>query len=130
MDRLLRTQFAAQYLVGAVGDHLVEVHVGLGAGSGMPNHKWKMIVEFAVNHFARSASDGGGAALVERSEFTIGQCGGELDDAERVNDRDRHPVLADAEILPGALGLGAPIAVDGNVDRAEAVGLGAGGFWR
>ena len=89
-----------------------------------------MIVELAVDHLPCGARDGGGAALVEQSEFTIGQCGGELDDAERVNDRDRHPVLADAEILPGALGLGAPIAVDGNVDRAEAVGLGAGGFWR
>ena len=52
--------------------------------------------------------------------------GGELDDAERMDDRHRHAVMADLEILPRAFGLRPPIAIGGNVDRTEAVGLAAG----
>ena len=54
--------------------------------------------------------------------------GGEFDDAERMDDRHRHAILTDPEILSRAFGLRAPIAVGGNVDRTEAVGLAAGGF--
>ena len=128
MNRLLRAEFAAQQFVGAVGDHLVEVHVGLGAGPGLPHHQRKMIVELALDHLARGAGDGAGAPLVDQPQFAVGLGRRELDDAERVNDLDRHPVLADAEILPRAFGLRAPIAVGGNLDRTETVGLGAGGF--
>ncbi len=46
-----------------------------------------MIVELAVDHLARGADDGAGAALVEQPEFAIGFRRGELDDAERANDR-------------------------------------------
>ena len=38
MHRCLGSQFAAQDLNGAVGDHLVGVHVALGAGAGLPDH--------------------------------------------------------------------------------------------
>ena len=72
MNRLLGAELAAQQFVGAVGDHLVEVHVGLGAGAGLPDHQRKMIVELAVDHLARGADDGAGAALVEQAEFAIG----------------------------------------------------------
>ena len=127
MNRLLGAELAAEQFVGAVGDHLVEVHVGLGAGAGLPDHQRKMIVELAVDHLARGADDGAGAALVEQPEFAIGFRRSQLDDAERANDRHRHPVMADAEILPRTLGLRAPVAIGGNLDRTEAVGLGAGG---
>ena len=87
-----------------------------------------MIVEFAVDHLARGAGDGAGAALVEQAEFAVGLGCGELDDAERADDLHRHPVMADAEILPRALGLRAPIAAGVDFDGSEAVGLGARRF--
>src|SRR5258708_30418886 len=87
-----------------------------------------MIVGVAVDVLARGADDGAGAALAEQTEVTIGFRGCELDDAERMNDRYRHPVLADAEIPPGAFGLRAPVAIAGNLDRTEAVGLYARGM--
>ena len=92
MNRLLGAEFAAEHLVGAVGDHLVEVHVGLGAGAGLPDHQRKVIVELALDHLARGAGDGAGAARIEQAEFPVGLRGGELDDAERMDDRDRHAV--------------------------------------
>ena len=128
MHRFLGAEFAAENLVGAVGDHLVEVHVGLGAGAGLPDHKRKMIVELAFDHLARGADDGAGAACIEQAEFPVGLGGSEFDDAERMDDGDRHAIMADLEVLARTLGLCAPVAVGGNVDRAEAVALAAGGF--
>ena len=127
MHRLLGAELAAQHFVGAIGDHLVEVHVGLGAGPGLPDHQRKVPVELAVDHLARGADDGAGAAPVEQSEFAIRLGGSKLDHAERMNDRHRHPLITDAEISPRPFGLGTPVAIGGNVDRAETVGLAAGG---
>ena len=128
MNRFLGAEFAAQQHVGAVGDHLVEVHVGLGAGTGLPDHQREVIVELAFDHLACGADDSAGAARIKQSEFLVGLGGGEFDDAEGMDDRDRHAIMADLEILSRALGLRAPIAVGRNVDRTEAVGLTAGGF--
>src|SRR3984893_1200435 len=125
MNRCLGAELAAQQFVGAVGDHLVEVHVGLRAGAGLPDHQRKVIVELAVDHLLRGADDGAGAALVEQGEFAIGFRRRELDDAERMNDRHRHPILADTEIPPRPFRLRAPVAIGGNLDRAKAVSLGA-----
>src|SRR5258705_4493060 len=123
MNWLFGAELAAKQFVGAVGDHLIEVHVALRAGAGLPDHQRKMIVELAVDHLARGAGDGAGAALVEQPKFAIGFRGCKLDDAERANDRHRHPVLADAEILPRTFGLRAPIAIGGKPARAEAIRL-------
>ncbi len=87
-----------------------------------------MVVELAFDHLARGAGDGAGAAGVEQAEFSVGLRGGEFDDAQRMDDSDRHPVVADLEILPRTFGLRAPIPVSGDVDRTETVGLAAGGF--
>jgi hypothetical protein len=103
MNRLLGAEFAAEQFIGTVGDHLIEgswVHVGLRTGSGLPDHQRKMIVELAVDDLARRADDGAGAALVDQPKPAIGFGGGKLDHRKRVNDRHRHPVLADAEVSP------------------------------
>jgi hypothetical protein len=57
MDRLLEP-IAAEHLDGAVGDHLVGVHVGLGARAGLPDDEREMIVELAVDHLLRGLDDG------------------------------------------------------------------------
>ena len=128
MNRLLGAEFAAEHLVRAVGDHLIEVHVGLRAGAGLPHDQREVIVELALDHFARGAGDGPGSARVDQAEFAIGLRRRQFDDAECVHDLDRHAIAADPEVLPRAFGLGAPIAIGGDVDRTEAVGLAAGGI--
>src|SRR3954453_4109075 len=126
MHRFLAAELAAEHLAGAIGDHLIEVHVALGAGAGLPYHQRKVIVELALDHLACGAGDGRGPALIELAELAIGLGRGQFDDAERMDDRDRHPVLADAKILPAAFGLRAPVAIGGDLDRTETIGLGAG----
>ena len=61
MHRRFRAELAAEHFVGAVGDHLVDVHVGLGAGAGLPDHQREVIVELAVDHLLRRLDDGVGA---------------------------------------------------------------------
>ena len=39
MDRLFGADLAAEDLDSAIGDDLVHVHVGLGAGAGLPHHQ-------------------------------------------------------------------------------------------
>jgi hypothetical protein len=58
VDRLLGAHLAAEHLDGAVGDHLVGVHVGLGAGAGLPDDEREVIVELAVDDFLRGGDDG------------------------------------------------------------------------
>ena len=117
----------AKQHVGAVGDHLVEVHVALGARAGLPHHQGKVVVELALDHLARGADDRVRPARVDEAELAIGLGCGQLDDAERMHERNRHAVFPNTEILPGALGLRAPIAVGGDLDRTKAVGLDPGG---
>ena len=126
MDRRFLAALAAEHFVGAVGDHLVDVHVGLGAGAGLPHRQREMIVELAVDDLLRRLHDGLCAARIERSERQIGFRRGALDDGERADDRARHALLADAEIIARALGLRAPVAVRRHFDRAERIGFGAG----
>ena len=126
MDRRFRTELAAEPFVGAVGDHLVHVHVGLGAGSGLPDDQRKLLVEFAVDDFLRGLDDRFSAPRIERSKLAIGLRRRAFDDRQRPDKRARHAFFADTEIIAGAFGLRAPIAFGRDFDRSEAVGFGAG----
>ena len=126
MDRRFRAERAAEPLVGAVGDHLVDVHVGLGAGAGLPDDQRELIVEPAVDDLLRRLDDGLGAARVERAKLAIGLRRRALDDGQRADDRKRHELVADAKIVARTLGLRAPVAIGGHFERAERVGFGAG----
>ena len=60
MNRLLRSQFAARQFDGAVGDDLVDVHVGLGAAAGLPDTQRELVVEFAGDDFVGRLHDESG----------------------------------------------------------------------
>ena len=49
-----------------------------------------------------------------------------LEDAERADQLPREALVADAEVVERPLGLRAPVAVGGDLDRPHRVGLGAG----
>src|SRR5580704_9544160 len=85
-----------------------------------------MIVELAVDDLLRRLHDGFCPAGIERSERQLGFRRGALDDGERPDDRARHALLADTEIIARTLGLRAPVAVRRHFDRAERIGFGAG----
>ena len=86
----------------------------------------KLIVELAVDDFLRRLHDRLGAPRIEQAELAIDFGGGALDQRQRRDQRPRHALVADAEIIARPLGLRAPIVIGRNFDRAEAVGFGAG----
>jgi hypothetical protein len=68
VHRRLLPPLATQHLARSGRDHLIDVHVGLSAGSGLPYQQWKMIIEFSVHHLARRPRYGLGALLVEGAQ--------------------------------------------------------------
>ena len=126
MDRLLGAHHPAQHLDGAVGDHFIGVHVGLGARAGLPHHQREMIVQLAVDHFLGGGDDGLADRLVQPAQRHVGLGRGALDDAQRPDDGQGLLFPADLEIAQAALGLRAPIAAVVNFDGPESVGFGAG----
>ncbi|MCY1306059.1 hypothetical protein D9M70_558930 [compost metagenome] len=121
MHRLLRAHDAAEQFDRAVRNHLVGIHVRLGARTGLPDDEREMVVELAVDHFLRCLDDGIGYGGIQTAERLVGAGGCLLDDAERPDDRGRLLFPTDLEIAERALGLGSPIAVACHFDGAERV---------
>ncbi len=63
--------------------------------------------------------------VVEFAQILVHEGRGLLDERESVHERGRHSLSADAEILDGTLGLGAPELVGGDFDGAEGICFGA-----
>ncbi len=98
VDRRLAAERAAEKLIGAIGDHLVHVHVGLRARSGLPHDQREMTIELAGDDLVGDLDDRPGAPRVEHSEFEIGFRGCPFDDRKRYDHRVRHPLLANSEV--------------------------------
>ena len=127
MDGRLSATRPAEPLVGKVRQDLVHVHVRLGARSRLPDRERELVVELALRHVGCRRRDRFGEGGREKPEVLVHEGCGLLDERKRLDERNRHALAADAEILQGALGLRAPKALRGNLDWAEGVGLGAGG---
>jgi hypothetical protein len=57
MDRRLAAERRAGELAAAVGDHLVDVHVELGAAAGHPDMQRKHVVMLAGEDFVAGLND-------------------------------------------------------------------------
>ena len=82
-----------------------------------------------VDHLVGGGGDGLCQALFDEAEFEVGEGRSLLDHGDGADQGLRHVFLADPEIPARAFGLGAPIAVAGNFDLAERIGLDARGSW-
>ena len=127
MHRLLRAHHAAGDLDRAVGDHLVGIHVRLRAAAGLEHHQRKVVVERSGNHLVGRLHDQLHGSGRELPQFAVGQRRTLLENAERLLDRPA-PLKAfgaNLEVVARPLGLGAPVAVGGDVHLAHAVGFDA-----
>ena len=129
MDGVFRAQHAAGQLDGAVGDHLVGVHVGLRAAAGLPDAQRELIVELAGNHVVGRLGDQAGLFRRELAELLIDQGRRLFQDAESTDQLGGHGVAADIEMHERAGGLRSPVDVGGHFNLAHAVGFDAGGFF-
>ena len=126
MDRLLRPSLPAGELDGAVRDHLVHVHVRLGTAPGLPDVQRELVGVATVDDLVGGLHDELGLLGRELSELLVRERGRLLQDRHAPDHRRWHPVVTDGEVMQRPLGLGAPVAVGGDVDRADAVGLATG----
>ena len=112
-------------LVCPVGDDLVGVHVGLGAGAGLPHHQREVLVEGAAHDLVAGLGDGGKLLVghLLGLEGVVGDGGGLFQHAEGMGDLPGHGLdaHADQEILVGTLGLRAPVLVGGHFDLAHGI---------
>src|SRR3546814_8958085 len=71
-SRLFAALLAGQDLVGAPGDHLVGVHVGLGARAGLPDHQREVVHQLAVGDLLGRLADRLRQLRVEHAERLVG----------------------------------------------------------
>ena len=96
VDRLLAAAIATKDLVGAAGDHLIGVHVRLRARPGLPDDQRELAVEIAAGDFGGGLLDRLGKLRVEAADARVHPRRGLLDEAQRMDDLQRH-LLARAE---------------------------------
>ena len=110
-----------------VGDHLVGVHVGRGAGVALDHVDDEVLVVAAGDDLVAGRRDGGGAAGVEHAEVAVGERGRLLYHGERPHElgevRERH--AGDREVLERPGGMDAPDRPPRQLPRPEQVGFGS-----
>src|ERR1700733_1719852 len=118
---MLRAELAAQELDGSVRDHFVDVHIGLGARTGLPDVERIILVELARDGLVRRANDGLLLPTGQAASVMVDESARFLHVAIGVINGLGHAVVADREMLQRTLGLGAPVAVGRHHDLAHAV---------
>jgi hypothetical protein len=118
---------AGQFLP-AIGDHLVDVHVGRGAGPALHDVHHELIVQLPILDLLAGAVDQISLFLFEHPDLGVGARGGLLDtgvaeDQVRVG-RDRPS--ADRKILERAADVDPPVSVGRNLPGTEAIGFDTG----
>ena len=71
VNRLFAAFFAAQQFDGAVGNHLIHIHIGLCARTRLPHHQWKLVIPLACLNFLRHAHNGIGHCCIQLAHLHI-----------------------------------------------------------
>ena len=129
VDWLLRAHHATSDLNRPVRDHLVGVHVRLGAAAGLEDHQRKLVVELPGDHLIRRLHDQLHRLGGQLAEFAVGERRTLLEDPEALLDgaAPLETLNADLEVVPRAFRLCPPVAVGGDVHVTHAVRLDAEG---
>ncbi len=106
---------------GAVGQHLVDVHVGLRAGAGLPDDERELAAVAAGRHLVGRRHDGERRGVGQQAEFAVDPGAGALDLGQRADQFFRHAFAGNGEMLQRALRLRAPQMVVSYLDVAEGI---------
>ena len=125
VDVVVRVDLLSQQLAGAVGDHLVGIHVGAGSAAGLKHVDGKLGVPRAIGDLAGRALDRARQVRGQQPESRIHARGGNLDPPQGVEERRRQRLPRDGEILDRTLGLRAVPRFGRHLHLAQAVLLDA-----
>ena len=121
---------AAEDFRGAIGQHLVGVHVVRRAGAGLIDVDHELIAELPAEHFVRGRDDRVRPSGRQPIELSVRLGGGALDQDGRADEAAGRGQPADLEILSRARRLHAVVGVGGNVEVAEWIAFDAKGTWK
>src|SRR3989344_3230301 len=114
---------AAGHLDRAVGNNLIDVHVGLGATSCLPDRKREMAAELVVNDLLRGADDKRRLFLGQQAQFHVGLGRRFFDDPQRA-DQDRLEMFcSDLKVDQRPRRLGAVIFIRRDIDLPHTIGF-------
>ena len=94
-----------------VGQHLVHVHVALGARAGLPNRQRKLAVVLTRTHLVGGLDDGVYLGRIQQAECFIDHGGGAFRQRQGMQEFGGHALGGNREIQQGALGLRAPMSL-------------------
>ncbi len=123
MHAARQTHATAQQHRGAVGEHLVHVHIGLRARAGLPDRQRKLVGIAFGNDLIGRLDNGLRGAQIEFAQLGIHAGAGPLDQRQGADELARHLLGGNREMLQRALRLRAPQMRLGHFDGTERVGL-------
>ena len=122
-DGLIVAQRPAQQLQGPIGQHLVDVHVGRGAGAALQGIDDDVLVEPAGDHFLAGRFDGGELGVVPSAQFVIGSGRGQLHRAVGVDQAAMHRPTGQRKVFDRPQRVDAPQRVGRHVAGSQQVGF-------
>ena len=114
-----------QPLISSVGNHLVDVHVCLGAAARLPHHQGEVLQKLPRQHLVANRGDGLPPPLVQAAQADVHLGGGLFQDGEGPEHLLGHPFPADGEIFNAPLGLRPPVFTGGDLHFPHGVVLDA-----
>jgi hypothetical protein len=110
---------------GAVRDDLVSINVSRRARAGLEYVNNELVVELAVGNFAGGGLYRFGDSWFEQAQLGVDASGGELDEAERLNERPAEAKAAYREVERSPLSRSAVVSFSGYRYLAHRVTFGS-----
>ena len=110
--------------VAAIGNHLIDIHIGLRAATGLPDDERELIIQLALDDLVARLSDEITLLLREDPQLAIGISGRLLQIPKGGDDLVRHRGCGtDPEVIATALRLGSPVLISGDLHLAHGIML-------
>ena len=110
MHGMAIADFPAQEFVGAIGKHLIGVHVGGGSRTGLEDVHHKLVIQLTFHHLFGGFFDSVRQGAVQLAKFFVGAGRRQLQHAQGPDIAARESEIADRKIFNSALSLGSPIS--------------------
>src|SRR5580698_2502134 len=123
MNGLLAAKRCSRYVAATVRNHLIHVHIELGAASGHPHMKRERVLMLSGKDLVTGLNNQLVLQVSQPFPVMIGYGSGLFERGIRADHLARHQVFADTEMLEGALGLWTPQFIRRDLHLAEAIGL-------
>ena len=122
----IHTTWTAQQFGRPVGQHLIDVHIGLRPRAGLPDRQRELVRMQPADHFASRGNDRLGLVHSEQAQCRVCASASRLDLDQGKDQLGRHAFRGNVEVRQRALRLRTPQACGRHLDSTQRIALGAG----